>query len=259
MVDKTKIFAFLIAGLLVCVVCLVCAFASGQEGDTTDSADTDLCPCLWYTSEKCECMPESTCSCAQCTKDENCQCVDKLKQGTGTVKGKLNNRYARFVEGVVYIPKMQGRTFRLPPQNPMMDQKDLIFTPHILPVLVGSTVDFPNSDTVRHNVFSTPKSAKIFNLGNYSSGVVKHVTFDEPGEVALLCHVHAEMSAYVIVCRTPYFARTNKRDGSFVIPNVPAGSWELTFFHQKLKAKTIPITVTAGKETIVEFADLKRR
>jgi plastocyanin len=75
---------------------------------------------------------------------------------------------------------------------------DLLFIPHVLPVLAGTAVAFPNNDTVRHNVFS-PSPAKRFNLGSYAQKVTKHVVFDKPGVVALLCNVHAEMSAYVVV------------------------------------------------------------
>ena len=255
-----RIFTLLVAGPLVGAACLAAAAAPSQAQDTPGPSDPGLCPCVWYTSEKCECTAESECGCATCSRDASCACAQPLKAGTGTITGRIKNIYLRRYEGVVYIPRMPGRTFSPPPKNPFIDQKNLIFIPHVLPVLVGSTVDFPNSDSVRHNVFSTPKSSKIFNLGTYGAGVMKQVTFVEPGEVSLLCHVHAEMSAYVVVCRTPYFATTKKKDsGSFVIRNVPAGTWELTFFHPKLKAKTVPITVVAGEETTVEFTDLKRR
>ncbi len=132
-----------------------------------------------------------------------------------------------------------------------MDQKNLIFIPHILPILVGTTVDFPNSDNVRHNVFS-PSKAKKFNLGTYSAGVVRHVTFDTPGFYPLLCNVHAEMSAFVLVFENPYFAVSNK-DGEFEIEDVPAGTYTLKTWHQKLKEGKQEITVPEEGDLAVEL------
>lgn len=179
----------------------------------------------------------------------------EFKKGTGTVAGKLKSPFLRRRPAVVYIENVPGRQFAPPAKNPVMDQKNLIFIPHLLPVLVGSTVDFPNNDTVRHNVFSPPKSAKPFNLGTYPAGEVKHVTFDKVGVVALLCNVHAEMSAYVVVLQNPYFALTDK-DGAVTLGNVPAGEYTLTFWHEDLKSISKPIKVTQQQITEVQFENL---
>ncbi|MBI3939225.1 MAG: hypothetical protein HY315_00185 [Acidobacteria bacterium] len=178
-------------------------------------------------------------------------------KGVGTIKGILKSPYARVAEGVVFVENVEGK---LPPprQNPVMDQKNKIFTPHLLPVLVGSTVDFPNTDDVRHSVYSRDGSATSFNLGQYDAGIVKHVMFDKIGVTHLACNIHTEMSAYVIASQNPYFALTD-RQGNFEIRNVPAGRRKLSLFHEKLEPTTVEVTVEPNKVNIVEFTGLKRR
>ncbi|MEK7408961.1 MAG: carboxypeptidase regulatory-like domain-containing protein [Acidobacteriota bacterium] len=144
----------------------------------------------------------------------------------------------------VYLDKIPGKTFAPPKETVILDQVNLTFVPRVLPVLAGTTVGFPNSDEVRHNVFS-PSPPKRFNLGTYPRGVSRAVTFDKPGEVALLCNVHAEMSAYVIVVETPYFA-VSRKDGSFEIKDVPPGKYTLKTWHEKKKPVTAEVTVPKG-------------
>jgi len=97
-----------------------------------------------------------------------------------------------------------------------------------------------------------------FNLGTYDVGVVKHVTFDKPGEIPLLCNVHAEMSAFVPVLENPYFSLTGK-DGVFKIENVQAGTYKLSAWHEKLRTVTKDVTVAANKMTNVDFQLKKRK
>jgi plastocyanin len=151
---------------------------------------------------------------------------------------------------VVYIDKIAGKTFTPPAKHPIMDQSNMTFVPHVLPVLIGTTVDFPNSDVVRHNVFS-PTKMKRFNLGTYPAGVTKTVTFDKPGKVVLLCNVHPEMSAYILVVETPYFAVTGK-DGKYKLENVPPGKYRLVTWHEKLNPKAQDIEVRDGN-VVVDF------
>jgi len=166
----------------------------------------------------------------------------------GTIAGTVKVVPARDCSNaVVYVDKIPGKSFEPPKKPVVLDQINLTFVPHVLPVLVGTTVAFPNSDEVRHNVFS-PSPAKRFNLGTYPRGVTRTVTFDRPGEVVLLCNVHTEMSAYVIVVETPYFAVTSK-DGSFRITGVPPGEHTIKAWHEKAKPLTTKVTVK-GDETV---------
>ena len=134
----------------------------------------------------------------------------------------------------------------------------MVFRPHILPILKGSTVDFTNDDTVDHNVFSPPGSATPFNLGIYGTGVKRTEKFDNLGEVPLLCSVHPEMSAFVIVLQNPYYALTDNA-GAFEIKDVPAGTYQLKVWDEKVKGAPQEVTVAAGKTATVEFKGLTRR
>lgn len=177
---------------------------------------------------------------------------------SGTIQGTVKNRWLSRIEGAVYIEKIEGKTFDPPKEKASMDQKNTVFVPHVLVVMKGTTVEFPNSDTVRHNVFSSKSSSVPFNLGTYDPGATKDVVFDKPGENSLLCNVHSEMSAFVIVTETPWFATTDKK-GAFTIPNVPAGKYRLTAWHEKLKSKTIDVTVEAGKTVTADFEGMENR
>ncbi len=182
----------------------------------------------------------------------------------GLITGKLKSSYIRLAPAVVYVEQVEpgeqvmGGSFHPPAEAPVMGQKDKIFKPHILPVVVGTTVDFTNNDDVKHNVFSRPSSPAEFNLGEYAPGVVKRVTFDEVGVTHLGCRVHAEMSGYIVTLQNPYFAVT-ERDGTFMIPDVPPGVYRLTFFHERIGEKVIDVTVRPGTTTEVEFTGLKRK
>jgi plastocyanin len=120
---------------------------------------------------------------------------------------------------VVWVADIKGQ-FSSPKEIAVMDQRSLEFVPHVLAVQAGTTVEFPNSDPLAHNVFSI-SPAKRFNLGLYQHGT-RQVTFDRSGVVEVLCNVHLEMSAFIVVLENPYFART-AADGSYRIARVPSG------------------------------------
>ncbi|MBW1999686.1 MAG: hypothetical protein JRJ29_17200 [Deltaproteobacteria bacterium] len=151
-----------------------------------------------------------------------------------------------------------------------MDQRNLTFIPHVLPILVGSRVEFPNNDKVEHNVFSL-SIAKKFNLGSYGPGESKGVLFDKPGIVELRCDVHAEMLAYILVMKNPFFAVTDDQ-GSFEIPDkeylqahgvkgieaLPPGKYFVKTWHEKLRSKKMIVTVGEGNEKTRVNIGLKR-
>jgi plastocyanin len=161
----------------------------------------------------------------------------------GAINGKVSGASG---VSVVYVEAIPGKTFAVPEKHFLMDQKGLLFQPHILVVLVGSTVDFLNSDSVQHNVFwpavgSNKKAGH--NLGTWPKGEKRSFKFDLPGEVALLCNVHPEMSGYVIVVPTPYFAETSA-DGSYKIKDVPDGSYSVSVWHEGAKSQSKKVTVS---------------
>jgi len=151
-------------------------------------------------------------------------------------KGVRDNR-----DAVVYLENVPGQ-FPAPKEAGEIDQAKMSFVPHVLPVLVGTSVKFLNSDSVLHNVYTPSKAGDRFNLGSWPKGQTKSYTFDKPGEVRLLCNVHPEMEAWVIVLANPYFAKTGP-DGSYNIPNVPAGKYTLKVWHEKSKFTAIEVTV----------------
>jgi len=160
----------------------------------------------------------------------------------GDVKGSVKVLGGKGIEHVVvYIEKVEGKTFSPPTKNPVVDQIRMTFTPYVLPVTSGTTVDFPNSDSTRHNVFS-PSKTKKFNLGTYRAGISKKVTFDKTGIVSLLCNVHAEMSAFVLVLQNPYYAMVSK-NGKYAISGVPAGTYTLVAWHPKFKLKQAEVVI----------------
>jgi plastocyanin len=165
----------------------------------------------------------------------------------GTVKGAAPG------DAVVYIQKAEGAFAHAAPAR--MDQKNLTFTPHVLPIVVGTTVTFLNSDSTQHNVF-TPDYDK-YNLGTWPQGQVKDHVFAScakaPCAYVQLCRIHPEMEAYVVVLQNPYFARGDAQ-GHYKIDNVPPGAYSLGVWAPKGKAPAKSITVDAAKPASVDFA-----
>jgi plastocyanin len=169
--------------------------------------------------------------------------IFSVTASAGTISGKVSGVAG---ESVVYVEAPAGKTFPAPTQQPVMDQKGLMFQPHILAVQVGTTVEFLNSDSVAHNVFwtSVGGNKKLgHNLGTWPKGEKRPFKFDSPGAVPLLCNVHPEMAGYVVVSPTPYFATTDK-SGDYKIENVPDGSYSVTAWHEGAKSQTKPVSVS---------------
>ena len=180
------------------------------------------------------------------------------KPKVGTVAGVVKNRWLRREKALMHVGTIKGMKFPAPKEPAVMDQENLVFKPHVLVILKGTRVSFPNSDSVRHNVYSPAGSAKAFNLGTYDAGVTKDLVFNEPGEVALLCNVHAEMSAYIVITETPFFVWTDRK-GAFRIENVPVGKRRIALWHERFKPKAVVVEVHEGKTADVVFEKLKKR
>jgi hypothetical protein len=134
----------------------------------------------------------------------------------------------------------------------VVDQKKMTFTPHVAVVLKGATVDFLNSDAVGHNVYwpSISGDKKLdHNLGTWPQGQTKAFTFTTLGAAALLCNVHTQMSGYIVVVPTPYFAVTDSQ-GKFVIKDVPPGKYVIKVWSEVAKPLSQPIEVTSGTATV---------
>ena len=138
-------------------------------------------------------------------------------------------------------------------QTVTLDQRGLKFTPSLLVIQQGTTVEFRNSDSVSHNIFwpNISGNKKLgHNLGTASSGQTVRFEFDNPGNVQILCNIHPEMSANIVVSPSPYFAQTDAA-GAYSINDVPAGAYKATAWHNG-KATTVSVTVKG--DTTVDFA-----
>lgn len=124
-----------------------------------------------------------------------------------------------------------------------MDQRNEAFVPHVLAVTSGTVVDFPNSDTTYHNVFSLSR-AKRFDLGRYPRGHSKAVQFDRPGIVRVFCDIHSHMSAFVLVFGHPYYATTGS-DGQYRIDNIPPGTYTVSAWHDGSTRASRTVTIPA--------------
>jgi plastocyanin len=153
-------------------------------------------------------------------------------------------------KAVVYIESVSGKY--TPPQiHPALDQRDMVFRPLVLPVVVGTTVDFPNSDPLFHNVFSL-SAPKEFDLGKYPKGQHRSVTFDKEGVVSVYCEIHSYMFATILVLQNPYFSQPDQ-GGDFEIADVPRGTYQLSFWYGRKKAETRTVTVTPNQTTTANF------
>ena len=161
----------------------------------------------------------------------------------GTISGQVSGVPG---QSVVYVDAISGKTFPAPTEHPVIDQKGLVYQPHVTAVQVGTTVDFLNSDSVAHNVFWTSIGGNkklSHNLGTWPKGEKKSFKFDTSGAVPILCNVHPEMSAYLVVVPTPYLA-TSDQAGNYKIENVPDGSYTVTAWHEGAKNQSKPVSVS---------------
>ena len=149
---------------------------------------------------------------------------------------------------VVYLdtPVLAAR-----PARATLDQRQRRFEPEVVAVPVGSTVSFPNSDPIFHNVFSLSK-AKEFDLGNYKQGEARSVTFARPGVVQVNCHLHPNMSAAIVVTPNDWWTQP-AANGGFTLPPVPPGRYTLVAWHKAAGVFRRTIEVKPGRNIEVDF------
>ncbi len=173
----------------------------------------------------------------------------------GEIHGKVDCKgLSDNASAVVYVATLPQKTFAAPKRHATIDQANLKFVPRVLPILIGTTVDFLNSDSVTHNVFTPDACAGKFNLGTWPKGQSRSYTFTKECFAAILCLVHPEMEGFVAVVPTPYFAVT-AADGLYRIPDVPDGSYTVKAWHPKLRATDRPLAVQG--QTAADFVLLK--
>jgi plastocyanin len=160
--------------------------------------------------------------------------------------------YDRLTDFVVYIDEPLANVI---PANTtpvaITTQRNAIFDPHVLPIAVGTTVKWPNEDEIYHNVFSM-SDAKQFDLGLYHQEKVPILTFDKVGRVDVFCAIHSQMHCIILVVPNPFFAMIDANQ-RFVIKNVPAGTYKLRAWHERLPSLVKEVTVPAEGEVRVDL------
>lgn len=140
--------------------------------------------------------------------------------------------------GVVVWLEPNGHNVAMPPPRTFtMAQKGKQFTPHVLAVPLGSTVEFPNFDPIFHNVFSN-FAGQVFDTGLYAPGSNQKVRFERPGVVRVFCNIHSSMSAVILVLKTPYMA-ISTADGRFEMDGVAPGAYHLRVWHEHATAEVL--------------------
>jgi plastocyanin len=169
------------------------------------------------------------------------------------IKGKVSVQGIKSAENIaVYVDAIPDKKFDAPKEPIVVDQRKMAFIPHVVAVQQGTTVEFLNSDPVGHNVYwpSISGNKKLaHNLGTWPKGEKKPFQFSDVGVASLLCNVHPEMSGYVVVSPTPYFAVTDK-DGNFEIKNIPAGKYTLKTWSEDGKPTTQAVDVSGATATV---------
>lgn len=180
---------------------------------------------------------------------------------TGIVKGAVTIGGRPAPDAVVSV---EGILRKLTKENPksamqraIIDQRELKFIPRVLPVLAGTTVEFPNNDKTFHNVFSAAEPKK-FDLGLYPSSETRSAMFDKPGVVKILCNVHPNMEAYVVVKDHPYFSAADRK-GNYQIQDVPLGKYRIEVWHPDYGTRMVPFELVRKGEVLAVDMDLKKK
>jgi plastocyanin len=160
---------------------------------------------------------------------------------------------ADLTRSVVYLQTAPRGAFeQYEPGRAVLDQRDETFVPHVLAITTGTTVDFPNSDRIYHNVFSLSKAAR-FDLGRYPVGHSKAIRFDKPGIVRVFCDIHSHMNAFILVFSHPYFAMTDA-EGRYRIDKIPPGAYNVIAWNEGVASEPRSATVPEGGATELDFS-----
>jgi plastocyanin len=156
------------------------------------------------------------------------------------------------LQSVVYLETAPRGAFeQSDPAHAIMDQRNETFVPHVLAITAGTTVDFPNSDRIYHNVFSLSRT-KSFDLGRYAVGRSKSVRFDRPGIVRVFCDIHSHMSAFILVFNHPFFAMTDT-EGRYRIDDIPPGTYNVVAWNEGLTSESRVAVVPDGGAAELDF------
>ncbi len=160
-------------------------------------------------------------------------------------------QFVVFVEGADSATQAALADSSVPDTHPRISHQGLMFSPRVMPVTVGTTIDFLNDDRIFHNAFSVSR-AKEFDLGIYPEGTSKLVTFGEPGLVRVYCNIHPDMVSNILVLSNAYFAVTDEA-GTFSIEGLPEGELILRVWSEFAEETRETVTAGAGEAISREF------
>ena len=280
MANKQAIVRLLVGLVLVLVMATACCFVPNANAEP-EKANPPRCVGADLQKDLCQCdtaKPEHNCVCGeQCTGDSECACIRAANESTGIITGTVKLWRARaklkgsksYKDVVVYLEKVGDNDVPAAQKPTLIDQKGLVFLPHVTVVPKGTPLEFLNSDNDKHNVYFlydiTKGKTQTKDLGTWNPGDKRSYTFDEPKIVTMLCKLHLEMAAYIVVLDNPFFTRTiikgKPQTATFTIKNIPPGKYVLNVWHKKLKLKTgsQEVTVQKGITTKVDLVITKAK
>lgn len=182
--------------------------------------------------------------------------------GSGIIKGTITVAGKPTTDAVVSLEGVSAETAKAQisstqPKKAVIDQKGMKFIPHVLPVLVGTTVEFPNHDTSWHNVYSKG-GANDFDLGLYPPGKTRSTTFNKPGMARILCNAHPTMEAFIVVKEHPFFSSADQ-SGNYRLDGVPLGKYRIQVWHPQLGTSEAGVEVVRAGEVLDVNFDLKKK
>ncbi len=279
MANKQTIVRLLVGLLMVLVLAATC-FVSSANAEP-EKVSSPKCVEADLPKDLCQCAPakpEHSCQCGQqCTGDNKCGCITAVNESTGIITGTIKLWRARaklkgpksYKDVVVYLERVDEKDFSVSLKPTLIDQKGLVFLPHVTVVQKGTPLEFLNSDNDKHNVYFlydiTKGKTQTKDLGTWNPGDKRSYIFDEPKIVTMLCKLHLEMAAYIVVLDNPFFTRAiingKPQTATFTIRNIPPGKYTLNVWHKKLKLKTgsQEVTVQKGETTKLELVITKAK
>lgn len=192
---------------------------------------------------------------------------------SGSVSGQVQVEQTRVVTTgpksakhvVVYLEPLTKKSYPIPAERIEMDQRGLVFIPHVMTAQVGREVAFLNNDNDRHNVyFLFERTGKTLDIGTWGTGQTVTHKFTDPGEVIVLCQLHLEMAAYIVVFDHPFHTvaeiQPQNQTASYRLENVPPGEYLLKAWHKKLllKGKPLTVSVKAGESVTADLVITKK-
>jgi plastocyanin len=167
-----------------------------------------------------------------------------------SLRGTVSLDDKPIADAVIYLESAYPRVSSLKSEPVVIEQHNLAFFPAVVPVVQGTTVKFINSDNVTHGIFSPTTGSEKLNLGTYNHGEARLLKLNTPGEVVLLCPIHLEMEARILVLKDPYFARSSA-DGRYAVTNVPPGAYLVRVWRKQGQTLDEPLELSlAGDLTL---------